>query len=45
MFQGDGLKMIFYKRRGQGRKYDFEGLLILNVNFECEILKERLDQL
>lgn len=33
MFQGDGLKMIFYKRRGQGRKYDFEGLLILNVNF------------
>lgn len=36
------MKMTFHKRRGQGRKYDFEGLLTLNVNSECEILKERL---
>lgn len=34
--------MTFHKRRGQGRKYDFEGLLTLDVNSECEILKERL---
>lgn len=27
LFQGDGLKMTFHKRRGQGRKYEFEGLL------------------
>ncbi|XP_056009130.1 chromodomain-helicase-DNA-binding protein 8-like isoform X4 [Ostrea edulis] len=25
MSEGDGLKMTFHKRRGQGRKYEFEG--------------------